>query len=108
MPLYNYLCADCGPFDEIRSMSAYEEPEPCPQCGDPAPRQLGAPAVNSASPSAGAPRAPAGRSLRHRGGCGCCSSAVRRPAKAEAISAAALKQARNKAASPVGSFLTRA
>jgi putative FmdB family regulatory protein len=32
MPLYSYLCADCGPFDEIRSISAYEEPEPCPQC----------------------------------------------------------------------------
>jgi putative FmdB family regulatory protein len=107
MPLYSYLCADCGPFDEIRSISAYEEPEPCPSCGEPAPRQLGAPAVKSSSVSAAAPRAPA-QSAKHRAGCGCCSPAVRRPMKAEAVLTGAPRPGRNKTPAPSGSFLTRA
>ncbi len=105
MPFYSYLCAECGPFDEIRSIAAYEEPELCPSCGELAPRQLGAPMIRAAS---GESRnsAPASRLLRHRAGCGCCASSALRPSTAEAMAAAAPK--RNVTAAPAVSFLNRA
>ena len=40
MPSYDYLCADCGPFSEIRPMSRSDEPCTCPECGAEAPRAL--------------------------------------------------------------------
>jgi putative FmdB family regulatory protein len=105
MPFYSYLCAECGPFDEIRSISSYEEPEPCPLCGEPAPRQLGAPMIRRVGGDASA-SALAARTLRHRAGCGCCASGAQRPSTAEAVAAA--KPRRSRKAAPAGSFLTRA
>ncbi|WP_299627010.1 zinc ribbon domain-containing protein [Pelagibius sp.] len=43
MPLYNYDCAQCGEFDDWRSMSEASEPSVCPDCGDLAPRAVSAP-----------------------------------------------------------------
>jgi putative FmdB family regulatory protein len=40
MPLYDYLCADCGPFEALASMDHYAEPCDCPDCGTAAPRVL--------------------------------------------------------------------
>lgn len=40
MPSYDYICADCGPFCEIRPMSQSDEPCACPACGAEAPRAL--------------------------------------------------------------------
>jgi putative FmdB family regulatory protein len=33
MPRYNYLCEDCGPFDEIVPLADFANPQPCPNCG---------------------------------------------------------------------------
>jgi putative FmdB family regulatory protein len=43
MPLYNYECVQCGPFEEFRPMAAFAAPHACPQCREPAPRVLAAP-----------------------------------------------------------------
>jgi putative FmdB family regulatory protein len=69
MPTYEYECADCGPFTEVRPMAEYDLPQPCPDCGNPAPRLLTVAAIGgTAREDAGA--APA---IAHGGGCGCCS-----------------------------------
>jgi putative FmdB family regulatory protein len=33
MPVYEYLCAACGPFTALRPMAEYEAPHACPECG---------------------------------------------------------------------------
>jgi len=33
MPIYDYTCPHCGPFEALRRMADYEQPTPCPQCG---------------------------------------------------------------------------
>jgi putative FmdB family regulatory protein len=33
MPLYDYQCAQCGPFTELRPMAECEAPSACPGCG---------------------------------------------------------------------------
>ncbi|MCW5665236.1 MAG: zinc ribbon domain-containing protein [Piscinibacter sp.] len=43
MPLYDYACADCGPFRAFRPMSESALPQPCPRCGSAVPRRLAAP-----------------------------------------------------------------
>ena len=40
MPIYDYLCADCGPFTAMRPMAEFQQPQPCEQCGEAAPRAL--------------------------------------------------------------------
>ena len=42
MPLYEYHCLDCGPFDLWRSMAESSVPAPCQQCHAPAARVLSA------------------------------------------------------------------
>ena len=32
MPVYDYLCDDCGPFTDMRPMAECDEPQDCPQC----------------------------------------------------------------------------
>ncbi len=94
MPLYEYLCDDCGPFTQMRPMSEYDAPCDCPQCAIAAPRViLTAPhfacmsaaerkirAVNERS--AHAPRTLDQYKAAHGPGCGCCSGiSSRRVAK---------------------------
>ena len=45
MPNYEYECENCGPFTENRPMAEFDRPQPCPDCGDPAPRLLTCPAL---------------------------------------------------------------
>ncbi|HEY2068948.1 MAG TPA: FmdB family zinc ribbon protein [Rhizomicrobium sp.] len=83
MPVYEYLCATCGPFIEIRPMAEFQQPRPCEECGKAAPRALlTAPAMSGLDParrhagtvnerSANAPK----RAKRHLPSCRCCSSA---------------------------------
>lgn len=79
MPTYDYECADCGPFSQNRPMAEFEMPQPCPDCGEDAPRLLTAPMLaGGAKESAGASAMPS-----HSGGCACC--APRRPMRAEAV-----------------------
>ncbi len=68
MPTYEYECADCGPFAEVRPMAEYDRAQPCPDCGQDAPRLLTAPSL-----SGGAQEASAAPVRAHAGGCGCCA-----------------------------------
>jgi putative FmdB family regulatory protein len=70
MPTYDYECADCGPFSEIRPMAEFELPQPCPDCGEPAPRLLTLAAIGG-----GAQQGEAGTAAprAHMGGCACCA-----------------------------------
>jgi putative FmdB family regulatory protein len=40
MPVYDYGCATCGPFEATRPMAEFDRPVPCPGCGAEAPRVL--------------------------------------------------------------------
>ncbi len=85
MPVYDYLCNDCGPFTDIRPMSECDAPQDCPTCEKSSPRAiLKAPnffctpaekrkaiAVNERS--AHAPRTLDEYKASHGPGCGCCS-----------------------------------
>ena len=42
MPIYTYLCAECGPFTELAPMSESALPAFCPVCGEAAPRTMSA------------------------------------------------------------------
>ena len=79
MPTYNYECSDCGPFSEVRPMAEFDRPQPCPDCGAPAPRLLTLAAIGG-----GAQQADAGAmsARAHAGGCACCAP---RRLSAEAI-----------------------
>ncbi len=90
MPVYEYLCSDCGPFTRMRSMSEYEQPSECPECGASAPRViLTAPhcatmaadrrlAHATNERSANAPRTSSSMKGSHGAGCGCCSGKTSR------------------------------
>lgn len=45
MPLYEYECARCGPFTELRSMSESGRGAKCPDCAGRAGRILSIPAL---------------------------------------------------------------
>lgn len=80
MPTYEYECQDCGPFAEFHPMSEFDRPQPCPDCSQPAPRLLTAPALGGgaqASESGGFPS-----SGGHAGGCACCAPRPRLSAEA--------------------------
>ena len=49
MPLYEFRCADCGLFDQWRTMAESSAPANCPSCHEPAKRLFSAPAVLSGS-----------------------------------------------------------
>jgi putative FmdB family regulatory protein len=68
MPTYEYECPDCGPFAELRPMAEFDRPQPCPDCTQPAPRLLTAPAL-----SGGAQEISAAPTRAHVGGCACCA-----------------------------------
>ena len=46
MPIYDYLCPACGPFEERRPMSELNAEATCATCGAPAPRLPAAPSLN--------------------------------------------------------------
>ncbi|HQT78464.1 MAG: hypothetical protein B7Z80_15805 [Rhodospirillales bacterium 20-64-7] len=79
MPTYQYECENCGPFTEVRPMSEYARPQPCPDCGQDAPRLLTVAAIGGGAQPAEAGGAPA---RAHAGGCACC---VPRRLSAEAV-----------------------
>jgi putative FmdB family regulatory protein len=86
MPVYEYLCNDCGPFKDMRPMSECDLPQDCPHCESEAPRVImtapnffcmpsdkkKAHATNERS--ANAPKTVAEYKASHGPGCGCCSS----------------------------------
>jgi len=89
MPVYEYQCTDCGPFESIAPMSRFSDPCNCPACGDAAPRvMLTAPNVSFVNDatrhahttnerSSDAPK----RTSTHGPGCGCCSGGQKKQSK---------------------------
>lgn len=43
MPLYNYACSTCGPFDAWSPMAEASHPCACPNCNRPSARDVAAP-----------------------------------------------------------------
>ena len=56
MPTYDYDCDRCGPFSESHPIAEFDVPQPCPACGDPAPRSLTLPAIGGGASEAPIPR----------------------------------------------------
>ena len=69
MPNYEYECETCGPFTENRPMAEFDQPQPCPDCGDMAPRLLTCPALAGGAVESVGMAAPS-----HPGGCACCAA----------------------------------
>ena len=40
MPVYEYLCNDCGPFTDMRPMAECDDPQDCPHCENESPRVI--------------------------------------------------------------------
>jgi putative FmdB family regulatory protein len=53
MPMYDYRCASCGVFREIRPMAESGAPRPCPGCGASCARLLCAPFLAGSEHSGG-------------------------------------------------------
>lgn len=87
MPVYEYECPTCGGFETIAPIAAFDQPQPCPECAEAAPRALlSAPmlaimgsarrrAFATNERSANAPDT-SRRTGRHPSGCGCCKPLV--------------------------------
>jgi putative FmdB family regulatory protein len=85
MPVYEYLCQDCGPFTAMRPMAECDLPSECPACTRVAPRALlTAPHCSTLSNerriahatnerSAHAPKTLSQAKGAHAAGCSCCS-----------------------------------
>lgn len=89
MPVYTYECKTCGPFTEIRSVSASTDPCECETCGALSDRALAIPqlammgaqrrnAFQTNERSANEPKfstkAERNEKGKHAPGCSCCSS----------------------------------
>ena len=89
MPVYEYACAECGPFEAMRRISHCTEPNDCPDCGATSPRvMLTAPNISFVSQStrishqtnersADSPK----RTSTHGPGCGCCGGGKKKNSK---------------------------
>lgn len=73
MPTYDYGCESCGPFTESHPLAQFALPQPCPSCGEPAPRALTSPAIGAGAREA----SPMAMGCAHPGGCRCCAPAGR-------------------------------
>lgn len=86
MPVYEYLCKNCGPFTNLRPMAECDEPDDCPDCGRRSERAILTAPYFSCMPasqkkahatnerSAHAPKTlDEFKASRHGAGCSCCS-----------------------------------
>ncbi|UGV27531.1 zinc ribbon domain-containing protein [Rhodopseudomonas boonkerdii] len=85
MPVYEYLCDDCGPFTDMRPMAECDDPQFCPICTISSPRVILTPPAFFCMPSdkrkahatnersTHAPQTVAEYKAKHAPGCGCCS-----------------------------------
>jgi putative FmdB family regulatory protein len=88
MPLYDYMCDDCGPFQSLAPMANYDAPCECPECATDAKRVLyNAPRLalmNSDKRHAHSTNersADKPRRSGHGPNCGCCGGGNGRPSK---------------------------
>jgi putative FmdB family regulatory protein len=75
MPIYDYLCTQCGPFTAMRKLADFQQPSPCPVCQQAASRALVVPRVlpRSQRQAAAEPNDNASyKRLAHQSGCACC------------------------------------
>lgn len=86
MPVYEYLCQDCGVFEEMAPMSRFADPCDCPDCGISAVRvMITVPrlsAVSSAKRHAHETNERAADSPKrssHGPNCGCCGGGSKKP-----------------------------
>ena len=88
MPVYEYMCDDCGPFEEMVPMARFADPRDCPDCGAASPRLLTIPRLAAVSSdtrrahetnerAADSPK----RSKVHGPGCGCCGGGKKKSSK---------------------------
>lgn len=89
MPIYDYMCAACGPFTALIPMADFEAALGCPECGQAAPRAfLTVPhfsrmdsarkkAFSTNEKAAHAPDTSAGTG-RHPPSCACCKPNAKR------------------------------
>jgi putative FmdB family regulatory protein len=49
MPLYEYQCANCGPFTELRAMKDRNAPADCPSCAQAGERMISLPSLRQVS-----------------------------------------------------------
>lgn len=79
MPIYNYQCGTCGPFEAWAPLADASAPCACPECGEAGLRQLAVPHLALMNPAV---RKAMGRSEKsaaepqvvkkaHLAGCGC-------------------------------------
>lgn len=106
MPVYDYLCEDCGPFTLMRPMAEYDMPQVCPGCGIEAPRAiLRAPhfacvssetrrAHETNERSAHAPQTLSALKSKHGPGCGCCAAPMKSRTKRSKSGAKSFPSAR--------------
>ncbi|KRA99938.1 FmdB family transcriptional regulator [Devosia sp. Root685] len=82
MAIYDYQCADCGPFTAMRPMAMAAEPCACPDCGEPAQRAFfSVPFIAGMDPAKRTAHAtnektrhePKRGGSAHGPGCSCCS-----------------------------------
>lgn len=89
MPIYEYWCDNCGPFEALGKVSAFDQPCTCPDCSSKSPRViLTAPSLATMDSnrrhahatnerSADSPK----RSHQHGPGCGCCGGGQKKNSK---------------------------
>lgn len=91
MPAYDYECAMCGVFTELRSVAEFMLPAACPRCAAESPRLLiAAPSLAGLRRPRWMTQAIAARSSEkrlHSTGCGCCGPLSRRLLRADAVAA---------------------
>ncbi|WFU69793.1 MULTISPECIES: zinc ribbon domain-containing protein [unclassified Bradyrhizobium] len=90
MPVYDYLCNDCGPFTDMRPMAECDDPQDCPRCEMESPRViLTAPAFfcmpaekrkahATNERSRHAPKTLDQYKAAHGPGCGCCGTGTKK------------------------------
>lgn len=49
MPVYNYICETCGPFEAMAPMAKFSDPCDCPSCGAVSERALTMPQLSTVS-----------------------------------------------------------
>ncbi len=88
MPVYEYMCSDCGVFEELRPMSRFADPCNCPTCGALSKRvMLTVPRLSAVSGAVKRAHETNERSAdspkrsSHGPNCGCCGGGAKKPGK---------------------------
>ena len=88
MPVYEYMCKDCGVFEEMAPMSRFSDPHPCPACGTQAPRvMLTVPRISAVSSSTrhahetNERAADSPKRSNHGPNCACCGGGAKKQSK---------------------------